>query len=468
MRLSGEARLRRREDEFAPMIYSEEEVLETRRMLEVENLDVRTVTLGVDIGRCADSDPGVTAERVLEFIVEEASGLMETADAVEDRFGVPIVNRRMAVTPLSELMEVWSDASVEDAVELARAVDEAAEEVGINFVGGYTSHVEKGFARGDELLFDSVPEALDATERLCCSLNVASTDSGINVDAVARAGEAVKQASLRDWKNCARLVVFANAPQDNPFMAGAFHGHGEPSTVLNVGVSGPGTVKAAIPEEASLDEVAEAVKRTAFKITRAGELVGREVAEGLGVEFGSVDLSLAPTPKAGDSVAEILEAIGVERTGAPGSTAALSLLTEAVKRGGAMASSSVGGLSGSFIPVSEDSGLARAVEEGALSVEKLEAMTAVCSIGLDMVPLPGDVSAETLAAIVADECAIGVVNDKAAAARLIPVPGAEPGDEVEMGGLLGGSPVMEVSGFSSESFVSRGGRIPAPLKSLGN
>lgn len=450
------------------MVYAEEEVLETLRMLEVQNLDVRTVTLGVDVGCCASSDPGETAESVRDRLAESADGFMEEADAVEQRYGVPIVNRRIAVTPLSQLMEPWSDASVEDAVELAEAVDETAAEIGVDFVGGYSALVEKGFSDGDELLFESVPEALDATERLCSSLNVASTTAGVNVDAVRRAGEAVKAAAERDWTSCARLVVFANAPGDNPFMAGAFHGHAEPSTVLSVGVSGPGTVRAAVRDGDSLDEVADAVKRTAFKITRAGELVGREVAERLGVEFGIVDLSLAPTPERGDSVAEILEAIGVEQVGAPGSTAALALLTDAVKRGGAMASSSVGGLSGSFIPVSEDAGMADAVESGSLSLEKLEAMTSVCSVGLDMVPLPGETSAATLSGLIADECAIGVVNDKATAARLIPVPGAEPGDEAEMGGLLGSAPVMEVREPSPAELVERGGRIPAPLRGLGN
>jgi len=450
------------------MIYSEEEVLETLRMLGVEHLDVRTVTLGVNLRRCASQDSVETREAVRSLLVDEAEGLMEEADAVQRRYGVPIVNRRISVTPLSQLMDAWSGASVDDAVALAEAVDEAGAEVGVDFVGGYTALVEKGFSSGDDLLFDALPDALDATERLCGSLNVASSEAGINVDAVAAAGRAVKEAAELDWEACARLVVFANAPQDNPFMAGAFHGHGEPSTVVNVGVSGPGTVKAAIDDGDSLDEVAESVKRTAFKITRVGELVGREVAERLGVEFGIVDLSLAPTPKAGDSVAEILEAIGVERAGAPGSTAALALLTDSVKRGGAMASASVGGLSGSFIPVSEDSGMARAVEEGVLSVEKLEAMTSVCSVGLDMVPLPGDTSAETLSGLIVDECAIGVVNDKATAARLIPVPGKEAGDEIEMGGLLGAAPVMEVSSASSGRLVERGGRIPSSLRALGN
>lgn len=450
------------------MFYTEEEVLETLRMLGVQNLDVRTVTLGANLGGCASSDPEETAEAVWSHLVETAEGFMETADAVERRFGVPIVNRRISVSPLSELMEAWSDGSTEDAVALAEAVDSAAGEIGVDFVGGYTSLVEKGFSDGDELLFEALPEALDATERLCSSLNVASTTAGVNMDAVARAGEAVKAAAERDWMSCARLVVFANAPGDNPFMAGAFHGHAEPSTVLSVGVSGPGTVLAAVREGDSMDRVAEAIKQTAFKITRAGELVGREVAKGLGVPFGIVDLSLAPTPAKGDSVAEILEAIGVEQVGAPGSTAALAMLTDAVKKGGAMASSSVGGLSGSFIPVSEDGAMAAAVESGVLSVEKLEAMTSVCSVGLDMVPLPGDTSAETLSGLIADECAIGVFNNKATASRLIPVPGAEPGDEVEMGGLLGGSPVMEVRSPSPAEMVHRGGRIPAPINSLRN
>lgn len=450
------------------MIYTEEEVLETLRMLEVENLDVRTVTLGVDLGGCASRDPERTRESARELLIEAASGLVNESDAAEMRYGVPIVNRRIAVTPLSEVMEAWSDPSVDDAVALAEAVDSAASEVGVDFIGGFTAQVEKGFSSGDELLFRAVPRALEATERLCSSLNVASTASGVNVDAVSRAGDVVKEVSELDWTACARLVVFANAPQDNPFMAGAFHGHAEPSTVINVGVSGPGTIMSAIGEDASLQGMAESVKRTAFKITRAGELVGREVAKGLGVEFGIVDLSLAPTPAAGDSVAEILEAMGLESVGCPGSTAALALLTDAVKRGGAMASSSVGGLSGSFIPVSEDSGMARAVERGVLSVEKLEAMTSVCSVGLDMVPLPGDTSPDTLSGIIADECAIGVVNGKTTAARLIPVPGREPGDRVEVGGLLGGAPVMEVAHASPGKFVGRGGRIPAPLKGLGN
>ncbi|RPF42714.1 hypothetical protein EDD75_1823 [Thermodesulfitimonas autotrophica] len=448
------------------------EILETIKMIQEEKLDIRTITLGINLRDCADADPRAACRKIYAKITRCAARLVAVGEEIEREYGIPIVNKRIAVTPVALVAE---SAATEDYVAFARTLEEAAAAVGVNFIGGFAALVHKGFTRGDKLLIEAIPAALAETERVCASVNVATTKAGINMDAVALMGriisETAQKTADRDGIGCAKLVVFANAPEDNPFMAGAFHGVGEPECVINVGVSGPGVVKqavAALPPDADLGFVAEKIKKMAFKITRMGELVGREAARRLGVPFGIVDLSLAPTPAVGDSVAEILEAMGLERCGGPGSTAALALLNDAVKKGGAMASSYVGGLSGAFIPVSEDAGMVRAVEAGALTVEKLEAMTAVCSVGLDMIVVPGDTPAETIAAIIADEAAIGVVNNKTTAVRIIPAPGKKPGDRVEFGGLLGGAPVMPVSRFAATGFIRRGGRIPAPIQSLGN
>ncbi|WP_426377428.1 PFL family protein [Desulforudis sp. 1031] len=447
------------------------EILETINMIQQEHLDVRTITMGISLRDCAGRDSEEVCRRVYDKITLVGCDLVKVGDAIEREYGIPIVNKRIAVTPAALLVDGWD---AEGCLKLAAALDRAAAEVGVNFIGGFSALVHKGFTSGDELLISCIPEALAATERVCSSVNVASTKAGINMDAIYKMGRVIKEAAARtadrDALACAKLVVFANAPEDNPFMAGAFHGAGEPESVINVGVSGPGVVKAVVAKlgNADLGELAEAVKKTAFKITRMGELVGRVAAERLGVSFGIVDISLAPTPAVGDSVADILEAMGLEACGAPGTTAALALLNDAVKKGGAMASSYVGGLSGAFIPVSEDAGMIRAVEKGALSLEKLEAMTAVCSVGLDMIAVPGDTSAENIAAIIADEIAIGVVNRKTTAVRIIPAPGKKPGDYVEFGGLLGRAPVMPVSGYSGAGFVLRGGRVPAPIGSLNN
>ncbi|MDI3280451.1 MAG: PFL family protein [Bacillota bacterium] len=453
------------------MPFAPKEIAETIRMIEAERLDIRTVTLGISLRDCAHPDLKVAARRIKEKIVRQAGNLLPVTQAIEEEFGLPIINKRVAVTPIAFLL----DASPEgDPVLLAQALEEAAVEVGVNFIGGFSALVEKGFTPGDRRLIAAIPEALASTERVCSSVNVASTRAGINMDAVALLGEIIvetaRRTADRSGLGCAKLVVFANAPEDNPFMAGAFHGLSEPEAVINVGVSGPGVVLRALQRlgPASLGEVAEAVKRTAFKITRMGELVGREASRRLGVPFGVVDLSLAPTPAVGDSVAEILEAMGLERCGAPGTTAALALLTDAVKKGGAMASSYVGGLSGAFIPVSEDAGMARAVAEGALTLEKLEAMTAVCSVGLDMVVLPGDTPPEAISGLIADEVAIGVINHKTTGVRVIPAPGKKAGDWVDFGGLLGRSPVLAINPARPSEFIRRGGRIPAPLQSLRN
>lgn len=448
------------------------EILETIKMIQEEKLDIRTITLGINLRDCTDADPRAACRKIYAKITRCAARLVAVGEEIEREYGIPIVNKRIAVTPIALVAE---SAATEDYVAFARTLEEAAAAVGVNFIGGFTALVHKGFTRGDKLLIEAIPAALAETERVCASVNVATTKAGINMDAVALMGRVISETAQktadRDGIGCAKLVVFANAPEDNPFMAGAFHGVGEPECVINVGVSGPGVVKqavAALPPDADLGFVAEKIKKMAFKITRMGELVGREAARRLGVPFGIVDLSLAPTPAVGDSVAEILEAMGLERCGGPGSTAALALLNDAVKKGGAMASSYVGGLSGAFIPVSEDAGMVRAVEAGALTVEKLEAMTAVCSVGLDMIVVPGDTPAETIAAIIADEAAIGVVNNKTTAVRIIPAPGKKPGDRVEFGGLLGGAPVIPVSRFAATGFIRRGGRIPAPIQSLGN
>ena len=453
-------------------IYTPEEILETIRMVQIEQLDIRTVTMGIHLADCADVNLERLCRKVRRKIKRVAGRLVDTVDAVQNEFGVPIVNRRIAVTPASLVTAPCRSDSV---APLARALDEAAADLGIDFLGGFGALVHKGATEADQRLIRSLPEALACTQRVCGFVNLASTKSGINMEAVLEMGHVVKACAQRtarhDGRACCKLVVFANAVEDNPFMAGAFHGIGEPECTINVGVSGPGVVRAAMQRlspDADLGEVAEAVKRTAFKITRVGELVGRTVSDRIGATFGIVDLSLAPTPSVADSVAEILELMGLERCGTHGTIAALALLVDAVKKGGAMASSAVGGLSGAFIPVSEDVGMIQAVQDGAMSLSKLEAMTSVCSVGLDMVPLPGDTPAETLAAIMADEIAIGVINNKTTGLRLIPVPGKKAGDIAEFGGLLGRAPIMPVNRFHADEFVARGGRIPAPIKSLNN
>jgi hypothetical protein len=449
-----------------------EEIVETLLMITQQNLDVRTVTLGLSLAGCADADVEVAARRVYDRVTGAAERLVPVAEQLAAEFGVPIVNRRISVTPVALLAAACKDC---DVTPLAVALDRAASEVGVDFIGGYSALVHKGIADGDRRLIDTIPAALSTTDRLCASVNVATTRAGINMDAVLLMAQTMKDAAEataeRDSVGCAKLVVFANMVEDNPFMAGAVHGTGEPDAVINVGISGPGVVRAVVdslPADADFTAVAEAIKATAFKITRVGELVAREAASRLGVQMGIVDLSLAPTPAEGDSVAAIIEAMGVERCGGPGTTAALALLNDAVKKGGAMGSSSVGGLSGAFIPVSEDAGMIRAAESGALSIEKLEAMTSVCSVGLDMIAVPGDTSVETIAGIIADECAIGVVNSKTTAVRLIPAIGKDVGDRVSFGGLLGEAPVMPVNQWAGSVFARRGGHVPAPLQSLRN
>ena len=448
-----------------------QEIIETIKMVQEEHLDIRTITMGISLRDCAHTQVKVACDKIYDKITRLASELVAVGDDLEREFGLPIVNKRISVTPIAIVAE---SADTDSYVEFARTLDRAAKAVGVNFIGGFSALVHKGFTNGDHKLLNSIPQALAETERVCSSVNIATTKAGINMDAVYRMGQIIKETAEltaeRDGLGCAKLVVFANVPEDNPFMAGAFHGVGEPECVINTGVSGPGVVKRAVEKVKGSDfgTLAETVKKTAFKITRMGELVGRTAADRLGVPFGIVDLSLAPTPAIGDSVAEILEAMGLERCGTHGTTAALALLNDAVKKGGAMASSYVGGLSGAFIPVSEDAGMIRAVQDGALSLDKLEAMTCVCSVGLDMIAIPGETSAETIAAIIADEAAIGVINQKTTAVRLIPAPGKVIGDFVEFGGLLGRAPVMAVNPFSSAEFVRRGGRIPAPIHSLRN
>lgn len=457
---------------------SSHDILETLRMIEVEHLDIRTVTLGLSLLDIAGGDRGLP-DRVYRRVTEMGGKLVQTAKEVEADLGVPIVNKRVSVTPIAL---ITGGGSSDLVLQTALALDRAAADIGIDYIAGFSALVHKGIASGDQTLIDVLPEAIAATSRLCCSINVATSRAGINMEAVRMMGHTIlgiaAQTAEQAGIGCARFVVFANAVEDNPFIAGAFHGIGEAQAVLNVGVSGPGVVNHAVrrllanPPESGLQlsSIADVIKRMAFKITRAGELVGRVVAARLGapVQFGVIDLSLAPTPAEGDSVAEILEAMGLERVGAPGTTAALMLLTDAVKKGGAMASSSVGGLSGAFIPVSEDQGMVEAVRVGALTIEKLEAMTTVCSVGLDMVAIPGDTPPETISGIIADEMAIGVVNHKTTAARLLPVPGKGPGEVAPYGGLLGDAIVMPVSKFSSRGFIALGGRIPAPIQSLRN
>lgn len=447
------------------------EMMETIRMVQMENLDIRTVTMGISLSDCADSDFEKMNTRVYEKIIKYAGKLKSTAEEAEKEFGIPIVNKRISVTPIAELL---GNATKEQAVELAKTLDKAAAALGVDFIGGYSALVHKGIAKGDRTLLAALPEALSETERVCSSISVATTRTGINMDAVREMGFIIKEAAERTKDRngiaCAKLVVFCNPVEDNPFMAGAFHGAGEGEAVLNVGVSGPGVVLNALRRhpEADLGKVADIIKKTVFKITRAGELLGRVVAERLQVPFGIMDLSLAPTNAMNDSVAEILEEIGLERVGTHGTIAALALMNDAVKKGGAMASSYVGGLSGAFIPVSEDEGMIRGIEDQALTLSKLEAMTCVCSVGLDMIALSGEASPATLAAIIADEAAIGMINKKTTAVRVIPVPGKREGDIVEFGGLLGRAPVLGVNPFSSEKLIRRGGRIPAPLQSLIN
>ncbi|MDY0266728.1 MAG: PFL family protein [Methanimicrococcus sp.] len=453
------------------MYLTSEEILETIDMVRMEHLDIRTVTMGISLRDCSHPDIDIFNQNIYEKIVGKAENLVGTAEAVEELYGIPIINKRISVTPIAIAAEACKNP---DFVSVAKTLDKAAKEVGVNFIGGFSALVQKGMTDGDRRLLESIPKALSQTERVCSSVNLAGSKAGINMDAVALMGNMIKKTAEltaeSDSIGCAKLVVFANAPDDNPFMAGAFHGVGEAECVINAGVSGPGVVNSALRrlKNPSLGDISEEIKKTAFKITRMGEMAAREVSQRLGVEFGVVDISLAPTPAVGDSVAEILEAMGLERCGTHGTTAALALLNDAVKKGGAMASSSVGGLSGAFIPVSEDAGMIRSVQDGALSLEKLEAMTCVCSVGLDMIAVPGDTSASTISAIIADEMAIGVINKKTTAVRLIPAVGKKVGDSVEFGGLLGSAPVMNVSAFSSEEFIKRGGRIPAPIQSLTN
>jgi len=449
-----------------------EEIAETLSMVTQQNLDIRTITLGVSLQCCAGGDIDAVAAKVYERVTTAAASLVPIARQLEAEYGIPIVNQRIAVSPIAALAESFT---AEDLTPLASALDRAAHEVGVDFIGGFSALVHKGIGDGDRRLIASLPHALAATERVCASVSVASSRAGINMDAVMAMAEQIKATAEatadRDSIGCAKLVVFANMVEDNPFMAGAVHGAGEPGTVINVGISGPGVVRAVVaslPPDADLTSVAEAIKATAFKITRAGELIAREAARRMGVQMGIVDISLAPTPAPGDSVAGIIEAMGVGRTGGPGTTAALALLNDAVKKGGAMGTSNTGGLSGAFIPVSEDEGMIRAAQTGALTIEKLEAMTAVCSVGLDMIAIPGDTPAETIAAIIADECAIGVINSKTTAVRLIPAVGKSVGDTVRFGGLLGEAPVMPVNPWAGTGFVRRGGRMPAPLTSLRN
>ena len=443
------------------------EILQTIEMIDQQHLDVRTVTMGISLLDCADSSMDTCCRKVYDKICRKAEKLVETGCAIEREFGIPIVNKRVSVSPISLVAAACRE---EDYTPLALTLDKAAKAVGVNFIGGFSALAQKGFTDSDLRLIRSIPTALTQTDLVCSSVNVASTRSGINMDAVALMGRIIRETADIDPMGCAKLVVFANAVEDNPFMAGAFHGVGEPECVINVGVSGPGVVAHALKacKGQPFDVVAETVKKTAFKITRMGQLVAREASKRLNVPFGVVDLSLAPTPAIGDSVAEILEIMGLEKCGTHGTTAALALLNDAVKKGGVMASNHVGGLSGAFIPVSEDAGMISAVEAGALSIDKLEAMTCVCSVGLDMIAVPGDTPASTIAAIIADEAAIGMVNNKTTAVRLIPAKDKTVGDRVDFGGLLGSAPVMPLHEGSAEEFISRGGRIPAPLHSLRN
>lgn len=453
------------------MIFTPFEIKETVDMFMREHLDIRAITLGISLRDCCTGFGESTRGRIYDKLMRVAGNLVRVGRDIETEFGIPIINKRISVTPISLIAESTGDKNYTPYAEI---LDKAGKELEIDFIGGFSALVHKGFTSGDRILLSSIPEALAATDRVCSSVNVGTTKSGINMDAVREMGRIIKETAERtkdrDGLGCAKLVVFCNAPEDNPFMAGAFHGVGEPESAVNVGVSGPGVIKSGLERfrGASFDVVADEIKKMAFKITRMGHLVAEEASKRLGVPFGIIDLSLAPTPAVGDSVARILEELGLESTGAHGTTAALAMLTDMVKKGGIMASTHVGGLSGAFIPVSEDEGMVSAVRKGSINIHKLEAMTCVCSVGLDMIAIPGDTPAETISGIIADEAAIGMVNNKTTAVRLIPVPGKKAGDWAEFGGLLGGAPVMEVSPFSSASFISRGGRIPAPIHSFRN
>lgn len=446
-------------------------ILETIKMIEEEKLDIRTITMGISLLDCIDADGDKAREKIYNKIMRCAKDLVKVGNEIEAEFGIPIVNKRISVTPISLIAGATDE---ENYVKFAEVLDKAANDLGVNFIGGFSALVHKGYSKGDRILIKSIPQALKSTSKVCASVNIGSTRSGINMDAVKEMGEIIKKcADLTANENaiaCAKLVVFANAVEDNPFMAGAFHGVGEADTVINVGVSGPGVVQRALEKVKGepFDVVAETIKKTAFKITRIGQLVANEASKRLGVSFGIVDLSLAPTPAVGDSVAHILETMGLESVGTHGTTAALAILNDAVKKGGVMACSHVGGLSGAFIPVSEDAGMIDAVNKGTLNLEKLEAMTAICSVGLDMIVIPGDAKAATISAIIADEAAIGVINNKTTAVRIIPAPGYSEGDMIEFGGLLGSGPVMRINEASSEEFIKRGGRIPAPIHSFKN
>lgn len=443
------------------------EIYETSQMLSSENLDIRTITMGISLLDCIDSDSDRACQKIYDKITSKAQNLVKVGQAIEAEYGIPIANKRVTVTPISLIAAASGD---HDYVKYAKTLDRAAKTLGIDFIGGFSALVEKGYQKGDRILIDSIPEALAETNYVCSSVNVGSSKSGINMDAVAQLGDVVVKGSRLDVMTNAKLVVFCNAVQDNPFMAGGFHGVGEPDAVINAGVSGPGVIKSALEKVKGeqMDVVAETIKKTAFKVTRMGQLVGSVAAKRLGVQFGIVDLSLAPTPAPGDSVAEVLEEIGVSQVGTHGTTAALAMLNDAVKKGGIMACSHVGGLSGAFIPVSEDAGMIKSVEAGNLNVAKLEAMTAVCSVGLDMIAIPGDTPKETISAMIADEAAIGMINNKTTAVRVIPVPGKGVGDTVEFGGLLGHAPIMAVNPAPSDRLINRGGLIPAPIHSFKN
>ncbi len=444
-----------------------EKILETIHMISDENLDVRTITMGISLLDCIDSDSDKACQKIYDKITTKARDLVKVGEQIQEEYGIPIINKRVTVTPISLIAAASHD---QDYVKYALTLDKAAHTLGIDFIGGYSALVQKGYQNGDKTLIKSIPEALAQTDLVCASVNVGSTRSGINMDAVAEMGQAVKKASELDFITNAKMVIFCNAVEDNPFMAGGFCGVSEPDTVINVGVSGPGVVKKALEKVkgASMDVVAETIKQTAFKVTRMGQMVGAVASERLGVPFGIVDLSLAPTPAVGDSVAQVLEEIGLEQVGTHGTTAALAMLNDAVKKGGIMACSHVGGLSGAFIPVSEDAGMIDAVNAGTLTLSKLEAMTAVCSVGLDMIAVPGDTPAETISAMIADEAAIGMINNKTTAVRVIPVPGKKVGETVEFGGLLGHAPIMGVNPASSADMIHRGGLIPAPIHSFKN
>ena len=444
-----------------------EKILETIHMISDENLDVRTITMGISLLDCIDSDSDKACQKIYDKITTKAKDLVKVGEQIQEEYGIPIINKRVTVTPISLIAAASHD---QDYVKYALTLDKAAHTLGIDFIGGYSALVQKGYQNGDKTLIKSIPEALAQTDLVCASVNVGSTRSGINMDAVAEMGQAVKKASELDFMTNAKMVIFCNAVEDNPFMAGGFCGVSEPDTVINVGVSGPGVVKKALEKVkgASMDVVAETIKQTAFKVTRMGQMVGAVASERLSVPFGIVDLSLAPTPAVGDSVAQVLEEIGLEQVGTHGTTAALAMLNDAVKKGGIMACSHVGGLSGAFIPVSEDAGMIDAVNAGTLTLSKLEAMTAVCSVGLDMIAVPGDTPAETISAMIADEAAIGMINNKTTAVRVIPVPGKKVGETVEFGGLLGHAPIMGVNPASSADMIHRGGLIPAPIHSFKN